>query len=78
MAGVRPVSDQMSGEEFAVKVQWEGGVIDALEYGLRYEDIDPAEEDLRKMWAEAEGKYRDLALTVRDIEKVFEERGWDE
>jgi hypothetical protein len=43
----------MTARRFAEKVDWEGGIVAALEYGLRPNDIDPADPDgtdLRRLW----------------------------
>lgn len=46
------MSDPMSEQDFAQKVQWEGGVTEALEYGLIGPDVVPGE--LRDKWVELE------------------------
>lgn len=40
----------MTPGEFAAKVDWEGGVLDALHYGLRADDIDDSAPDLKRAW----------------------------
>lgn len=57
-----PEYEYMSADDFAAKVEWEGGVVDALEYGLKHTDLDPNDElsrDLREAWKEAERIFRD-------------------
>ena len=41
----------MTVEDFAAKIEWEGGTIDALDYGLSPEDA--PEGELRDLWQAA-------------------------
>lgn len=51
----------------AYKVRWEGGVMAALDYGLRSDDIrDP---DLRAAWQRLENLHAELRPLVRDFER---------
>lgn len=50
----------------AHKINWEGGVLATLDYGLRPEDI--ADERLRAAWAE----LRELHGRIRPLVKSFE------
>lgn len=49
------------------KINWEGGVLAALDYGLRPEDIE--DERLRVAWAE----LRELHGRIRPLMKSFEQ-----
>jgi len=56
------VNEFWSVDEFAGKVDWEGGVTDALEYGLSEQFLnrdDPACRELHDLWAEARRVFRD-------------------
>ena len=55
-------------ELLASKIRWEGGVLAALDYGLRPDDIDDAE--LRNAWA----RLRDVHAELRPLMKDFERR----
>lgn len=49
----------------AKKVEWEGGVLAALEYGIRTDEIeDPA---LRSLWEQVETRYRALTPLITEI-----------
>lgn len=51
----------------AHKVNWEGGILAALQYGIRSDQIgDPA---LAKRWAAIEELYRDLMPRVSELER---------
>ncbi len=52
--------DYLSVDAFAGKVEWEGGIVDALDYGLKHTDLDPNQPDsakLREAWARLERLY---------------------
>ena len=52
-------------DELAKKVRWEGGALDAIEYGIRSEQIDDPE--LRELWRDLEDRYRALTPLVTQI-----------
>ena len=56
----------MSNERLATKVDWEGGVLTAITYGLSSDEI--ADQEMAALWAQAEKAYSDLAPIVRKIE----------
>jgi hypothetical protein len=59
----------MSKADVKAKVEWEGGIVATLNYGLRSEDIaDPA---LAKLWAEAIAINRDLDSVVAEIREAL-------
>lgn len=66
----------MTGEEFAAKVEWEGGVLDALEYGLKIDDIDKGEVVLREKWLAAQTAWTDMRRAARAVQEHFNEKGW--
>lgn len=54
---IDPAGSQMTAKQLAQKVRWEGGLIEALEYGIGAEDIeDPALAvewlELDRLWSE--------------------------
>lgn len=60
----------MSLQEFAVKVEWEGGIAGALEYGLKHTDLDPADPDAAELathWKALEEVYRDHGARAEEI-----------
>jgi hypothetical protein len=54
----------------AHKVQWEGGVLGALQYGIQSDQI--ADPELARAWAEIERLYGQLAPKVADLERRLE------
>lgn len=57
---------KMSNERLATKVDWEGGVLPAITYGIRSNEI--ADPEIAELWAKAEKAYGALAPIVRTIE----------
>ena len=60
----------MSVLDVADKAHWEGGVIAAIEYGIRPGDI--ADEPLRELWREACERFELLEEVVDQIEKILD------
>lgn len=60
----------MTEAQFASKVDWEGGILGALDYGLTHEDLIDQDSELAKAVAALEEAYRPvdaLAARVTDI-----------
>lgn len=51
----------------AYKIRWEGGVMAALDYGLRADDI--GDPDLRAAWQRLQGLHEELRPLVREFER---------
>jgi hypothetical protein len=62
----------MTPVEFAGKVEWEGGVLDAWEYGLRADEIEEGTH-LRILWRQLDELMAPLAPLVQSIERLLEE-----
>ena len=59
----------MNAQGLARKVEWEGGVIAALEYGIRSEEIDDPE--LSALWHRMETLYDQLRPCVRAANRLM-------
>ncbi len=69
---------ELSGEEFVAKVDWEGGVVDALEYGMRSTDLGPDEYRLADAWLRVEHAWREHMLpAINGYRKVVHDLGLD-
>lgn len=61
----------MKEQEFAAKVSWEGGILEALDYGLTAEDLPPGA--LRDAWRDLETAWQlELAPRVYRVEELLE------
>lgn len=62
-----------SNEEFASKVEWEGGVEAALlDYGLRADDLTDTNSDLYRLVSEFDKMRPMLGQLIADIEEELE------
>lgn len=68
------MSSKLTAEEFVAKVEWEGGVLQAMYSGLRSTDLDDDESELWEKWYELEDLwYVEILPLVKDIEKILED-----
>lgn len=61
---------KMSLEDLNYKIDWEGGVSDAMEYGIHSTDIE--DEELAALWYEAEQQFTIFDALVRQIESYID------
>ena len=67
----------MSESEFAAKIEWEGGILAALEYGLRQDDLESPNCPLGERWHEAQRIFREkLQPAIAEIEELLPEEAW--
>lgn len=65
--------DGMTPQDFLSKVSWEGGVFEALQYGLHEDTLDDSDPDLKENWRELRLAYLDLEGLVQGIEEKMED-----
>jgi hypothetical protein len=61
---------KLSAAQLVAKVEWEGGVLDTIEYGIHSDEI--ADEGLASAWAEAEAAHTQLTKVVERITKLLD------
>ena len=66
----------MNEDEFLGKVEWEGGVLDALEYGLKAEHLKDQNRTLFIQWRLLEKAWKSFQPTLGAVEQYFED--WQE
>ena len=66
------MSDYKDRAAVAGKVEWEGGILGALNYGLRAEHLPENDTELRQAWAALEAKYLEMTPLVDAVEKLLE------
>jgi hypothetical protein len=59
----------MSAKDLATKVRWEGGIMSALEYGIRSEEIDDPE--LAALWRRMEVLYDQLRPSIVATDRLL-------
>lgn len=58
----------MSDTEFLGKIDWEGGVLGALEYGLRADMLTDPTSELGTLWKSLEKAWRKFEPTLNLVE----------
>ena len=59
----------------ACKIEWEGGLMEALDYGVRTEAMPEGDEELTAAWADLEASYRATALLAAKVSGMLPEPG---
>ena len=60
-------------EDLLAKIDWEGGVDQAIAYGIKVSDIDPEFQALRAAWDEATEKYWEYESVESEILGMLED-----
>jgi hypothetical protein len=69
--------DKMTEDQFAAKVEHEGGILEALQYGLRASDLKDPNSELGKAWAELQRVYTDeLTAAIHAVEALLPDWAW--
>lgn len=68
----------MTSYEFSTKIEWEGGIVAALEYGLKSTDLDvpdgdPLGDDLRRAWSQLETKWDAMKDDITAVSELLEQ-----
>lgn len=63
----------MNEERFASKVEYEGGIFDALDYGLRSTDLDDQDSDLAVAWEALEKAFDNMRPALAEVERILED-----
>jgi hypothetical protein len=67
--GLMLTKERMTTEELARKVRWEGGIVSALEYGIRSHEIDDPE--LAALWRRMEDLYDQLRPPIATADRML-------
>ena len=65
------MSDFATLADFAGKVEWEGGVLEAIDYGLHAADVPDGNDQLKQLWAQLEAGIAGLNPLVTQIEQLL-------
>lgn len=61
----------MSESDFIAKIEWEGGVVGALEYGLTSNDVEPGE--LQNAWKELEKAWVPMQDAIEEVQSLIDD-----
>lgn len=70
------MSNKLDDDEFAAKIVSEGGVVPALEYGLKSTDLADQSGDLAQAWRAVEAAWKDFGPLVDAVETLPCMEGW--
>lgn len=65
----KKMSDEMTEEQFLMKIGWEGGVLDTLEYGLEASDLEDPSSELGELWKNLEEAWKKFQPALYAVEK---------
>ncbi len=57
--------------EFMNKIQWEGGIEEAIEYGLSSDDIPESETDARELWESMIDAYDEFSVLKDEFNSKY-------
>jgi len=62
----------------AGKIEWEGGLMEALDYGIKTEMMPEGDAELIEAWAKLEAAYRAVEPLADAVGKLLPEPGDDD
>lgn len=60
-------------EGLAAKIEWEGGLLDAFDYGMTTDHLNPCDTELIAAWQKAEDAYKTLLTALNVLEALLPE-----
>lgn len=69
---------QMTPSEFIDKVECEGGILEALDYGLRAKDMDDSDPSFKAAWQRLETKFDLMHGDLSEVESMIDCMDGDE
>jgi hypothetical protein len=57
--------------DVAAKIDWEGGIWQALEYGLDADDMPEGDTELRELWAELDTAFHMASVIAEKVEALL-------
>ena len=58
----------------AGKIEWEGGLMESLDYGITTEMMPEGDAELTEAWSKLEAAYRAVEPLAEVVEKLLEDR----
>lgn len=59
--------------DLASKIEWEGGIFEALDYGIKAEDMPEGDTELTAAWTELRAAYDRAAKLAEKVEALLED-----
>lgn len=67
---------KMTEQDFASKIEWEGGITEALDYGLKSVDCEPGA--LHNAWKKLETKWAGIQKEMDTVQNILDEYSEEE
>jgi hypothetical protein len=67
-----------SRKTLAGKIEWEGGILEALDYGIKTGDMPEGDEELAEAWAKLEASFRQTSALAEAVEDLLPEPGCED
>jgi hypothetical protein len=67
-----------SRQALANKIDWEGGLMDSLDYGITTADMPPGDDELIAAWTALEASYKETARLGEVVGYLLPEPGEDD
>lgn len=65
------IEKPMTESDFISKIDWEGGIIGALEYGLTADDVEPG--SMRDAWRKLDELWAPMEDAIADVQAIIDE-----
>lgn len=62
----------------ANKINWEGGLMEALDYGIKTADMPEGDTELTEAWAALESSFRETAKLAGKVSAMLPEPGTED
>jgi hypothetical protein len=62
-------------EALAAKIEWEGGLMEALDYGIKTEMMPEGDTELEQAWAKLEASFRETSRLADAVAEMLPEPG---
>ena len=59
----------------AGKIEWEGGLLESLDYGIKTADMPEGDTELTEAWAKLEASFRQTRALAEVVEAMLPEPG---
>lgn len=61
-------------EDLAAKIEWEGGLMEALDYGIKTEMMPEGDAELTEAWAKLEASFRETSRLADAVQELLDAR----
>ena len=63
-----------SREDLAAKIEWEGGILETVDYGIKAGDMPGGDTELTEAWAKLEASYGETSRLADAVQELLDAR----